>query len=522
MRHASLAASLLLATALATAASCQQTGDPTPAQSRLGINLAGPADWSSELPFVDVFRLSREWISQREGAGWGQGPTLERDEHGWIRRLEPGCFAETPMCTIDGGHYPEGEYTCLWEGKGRIEFGNIGRVVSEEPGRIVFEPAPSQGPIWLRLRETDPADPVRDIRVLMPGFEATYAEEPFHPAFLARWASMNTLRFMDWMLTNGSPVVEWADRPTPDYCNTTERGVPLETMVALANRLGANPWFCMPHKASDDYVRRFAEAVKTSLDPELRVYVEYSNELWNSGFSQTHYCDDQGLALKLAEQPWEAGWRYSARRSVEIFRIWEEVFGGAERLVRVIASQAANAYVTERKLEFGDAGHSCDALAIAPYMTCNIPPTSEDPDQLTAPVVASWSVDRLLDHVEAFSLPESVRWIGEQKAVAERYGLELIAYEAGQHLVGILGGENNDDLTRLFQAANRHPRMGELYTRYLDAWREAGGELCCLFSSVGGWSKWGSWGLSEYYDESEAAQPKLAAVLAWNRANARR
>ena len=35
------------------------------AQPRLGINLNGPADWNTELPFVDVFRLSRPWISQR-------------------------------------------------------------------------------------------------------------------------------------------------------------------------------------------------------------------------------------------------------------------------------------------------------------------------------------------------------------------------------------------------------------------------------------------------------------------------
>lgn len=29
------------------------------ARPRLGMNLAGPADWNTELPFVDVFRLSR-------------------------------------------------------------------------------------------------------------------------------------------------------------------------------------------------------------------------------------------------------------------------------------------------------------------------------------------------------------------------------------------------------------------------------------------------------------------------------
>ncbi|MBM3495128.1 MAG: hypothetical protein FJX72_12535, partial [Armatimonadetes bacterium] len=140
----------------------------------LGMNLAGPADWNSELPFTDVFRLSREWVSQRKGAGWGQGPKLERDSNGWVKRLEPDCFAETLMCTLEGGRYPAGEYVCLYEGKGRIEFNNIKREVSRAPGRIVFEPDPPRGSIFLRLMKTDPSDPVRNIRVLMPGYETRY------------------------------------------------------------------------------------------------------------------------------------------------------------------------------------------------------------------------------------------------------------------------------------------------------------------------------------------------------------
>jgi hypothetical protein len=113
----------------------------------LGINLSGPADWNAELPFVDTFRLSRAWISQKRGEAWGKGPKLELDEHGWVQRLEPGCFAETPLCTIDGGHYPSGkllhaanahpqmrfiyaEYYAPWEAAGGdllCHFSSVGR-----------------------------------------------------------------------------------------------------------------------------------------------------------------------------------------------------------------------------------------------------------------------------------------------------------------------------------------------------------------------------------------------------------
>ena len=92
---------VLVMLGLAASASCALAQEPlTPQQSRLGINLAGLADWNTELPFVDVFRLSRHWISQRQGERWGKGPELALDERGWVTRLEPGCWADTPLCTI--------------------------------------------------------------------------------------------------------------------------------------------------------------------------------------------------------------------------------------------------------------------------------------------------------------------------------------------------------------------------------------------------------------------------------------
>jgi len=481
--------------------------------SRLGINLAGPADWNTELPFTDVFRLSREWISQRRGAGWGQGPKLDRDANGWVRRLEPDCFAETPMCTIEAGRYPAGEYVCLYDGKGRIEFSNVKREVSRAPGRIVFEPEPTRGGFFLRLTETDPADPVRNIRVLLPGYEAKYRQEPFTPWFLKRWKGFATLRFMDWMLTNGSQAREWSDRPALAYCNTTEKGVPAETMVDLCNRLKANPWFCIPHLATDDYVRRFAELVKKTLDPSLTVYVELSNEVWNGGFKQHHDYGREGVRLGLgdAAKPWEASHRYFARRSAEVWRIWQDVFGGTERLVRVLGAQAANPWWAEQDLAYQDTYKQCDALAIAPYISFSVGLSGRP----SAAGVSAWSADQVMDHMEKIALPECEKWMKDCRAVADKYKVRLICYEAGQHAVGVGGGENNEALTRTFIAANRSERMGRLYSRYLEAWRDTGGgDLCCIFSSVGSWSKWGSWGLLEYYDDDT---PKYRAVLEWLR-----
>ena len=493
------------------------TPNQVEAKPRLGMNLQGPADWNSELPFVDVFRLSRPWISQKQGASWGQGPKLDLDEHGWVKRLESDCWAETPICTLSPGHYPAGKYTVLYDGQGELDFWNAASVVSRAPGKMILDVDPSRGGFFLKLMKTDPQDYVRNIRVIMPGFEDTYQENPFHPVFLRRWQGMACLRFMDWMKTNGSPVRTWSDRPKPDDATFSARGVAPEVMIDLSNRLGADAWFCMPHQADDDYVRNFAAMVKEKLDPKLQVYVEYSNEVWNNQFPQTRYSWEKAKELGLGpeERPWEGGGKYYAQRSVEMFDIWEDVFGGHDRLVRVLAWQSGNTWWMERIiLPHQDAYKHADVLAIAPYMGMNVP---REGKELTAAQVAAWPVDRALDHLEQECLPKSIEAIRATKEVADKYGLRLVAYEGGQHMVGVGGGENNETMTKLFHTANAHPRMGEIYEKYFDAWTDAGGGLFCYFSSVGSWSKWGSWGIMQYYDDDPKQSPKFMATMRWAR-----
>jgi hypothetical protein len=491
---------------------CAAGGFAAEAGAQMGINLSGPADWNTELPFADVFRMSRRWISQQEGKPWGQGPNLKLDARGWVTSLEPGCWAETVFNTIETGRYPAGDYTVLYRGKGIIDAGGA-EITERGTGRLILKTSDKRGSIFLRIRQTDPNDYIRDIRVIMPGFENRYEENPWHPVFLDRWKEMSVLRFMDFMHTNNSEVVRWSDRPVPTDATFSAKGVPLEYMLDLANRLKADPWFCMPHKADDEYVRRFAEMVREGLAPGLKVYVEYSNEVWNGIFGQHRYAQQQGLERGLghAERPWEAAWQYTAVRSVEIFKIWEEVFGGTGRLVRVLPGFAANAYVSEQVTAFKEAYKHADALAIAPYISFNIAPTGE----LSAQTVQTWTVEQVLDELHTHRLPECIEWMKKNKAVADKHGLKLIAYEAGQHMVGVGGGENNEALTALLHQANAHERLGAIYDDYYQAWQGLGGGLICHFSSVGQWSKWGSWGLIEYYDSEPTA--KYESTFRWAR-----
>jgi hypothetical protein len=452
----------------------------------LGINLAGPADWNTELPFVDVFRMSRRWTSQEAGKPWGKGPALALDQHGWVTRLESNCWAETPLCNVGPGHYPSGDYTLRYEGEGRIDFwGGAATIIANAPGKMTVRVDAGKGVLHLRLRETNPTNYVRNIRVIVPGKH----ESQWSPAFLNRWRGVACLRFMDWMETNNSKISRWSDRPTLEDATFSEKGVALEWMIDLCNRLKCDAWFCLPHLADEEYQRQFAGMVKARLDPQLKVYVEYSNEVWNRQFAQHQ----------------EAG-NY-APRCATMFALWEKEFGGRDRLVRVLATQAASTYVTESLIS-----SNADALAIAPYLGMSVGP---DDRGLTVRDVERWTVDQVLDHVEQTALPKAVERIREQKKIADRYGLRLVAYEGGQHLVGVRGGENNDAVTKLFLAANAHPRMGAIYSRYLNAWTQEGGGLFCHFSSVGKWTKWGSWGLLQYADDDPRKSPKFVAVMKW-------
>jgi len=63
----------------------------------------------------------------------------------------------------------------------------------------------------------------------------------------------------------------------------------------------------------------------------------------------------------------ESALRYYSQRSVEIFKIWEEVWR-QNRLVRILASQAVNPWTGEQVITWKSAYKYADAYAIAPYI----------------------------------------------------------------------------------------------------------------------------------------------------------
>src|SRR5204862_8144867 len=179
----------------------------------------------------------------------------------------------------------------------------------------------------------NPDNHLRNMHVWMPG---TTPSDLFNPAFVNSLLQANyrVLRFMNWHAVDGNwsvstPTTQrvWSDRPTFDDARWSfMQGVPIEVMVALSNATHADAWFAMSHLADDDYIRRFAEMVYEQLDPGLKVYVEHSDEVWNGNYAQAPYAQEHGLAAGLSRDPFAAQILWHAKRSTEIFKIWEGVF----------------------------------------------------------------------------------------------------------------------------------------------------------------------------------------------------
>ena len=551
---------IVLACLLMTVGPWAARAQSTNASSPLGTNLTNLVDWSGEHPFVDHFKSSRAWIPGERYGCWDCAGPLDLDEHGWVRSLDSsmpngGQIARTIQFTSLEGAYPAGTYLVLYDGQGTLDYwGSASRDdAASTPGRDVVTVDPSAGDFHMNLVATEPTDHLRNIRILMPGgacagdptascrddsdcpgscelFEDHHATQLFHPDFLARLAPFKVVRYMDWMRTNGSEVVEPGDASQVDDARWRE--APVEVMVDLANVLDIDPWFTIPHQASDAFVIDLATRVRDRLEPGRTIYVEYSNEVWNLIFDQHTWVardgcanhpdlqagcdadDGPGNGIYCEGHPWPT-WnptchtaqirRYS-ERSVEVFDLFANVLGGTDRLVRVLATQTGNGWLHQQYLDWDDAWQSVDALANAPYFGGRY---GGDP------AVAGWSVNQLLTDLETVEVPTILGRIEDDAdLLASTYpSLDLISYEGGQHLVGRSGLENDPAMNALFDAVNRDPRMGDLYGTYLDGWRAAGGQLFAHYLNVGNWSKWGRWGALEDQAQDPATSPKYQALL---------
>lgn len=415
-----------------------------------------------------------------------------------------------------------------WTGKGRFHFSwntspttrEVRQIVAtggEQSIEIVNQASDST--FYLELDETDAEDPVRVLALESPAWSPDLPTLPFHPLYVERLAPFGALRMMDWAKTNGSPLVHWSQRTTPEhYTQARAEGASLEDAVRMANLSHQDLWLCVPHQADDDWVANAARVVDGALDRDLAIYLEYSNETWNVIFSQTTWVQDRGSELGLSADRWAAGQMYAALRAAEVWRGFGAALGPGRRFVKVLASQSVGPSLTRQRLDalldpnLNPEGTLPDAIAIAPYFTHNF---------TTGEIAASGypTVDWIVANDMPARIEEARAGVRAHRAIADSQGMRLIAYEGGQHYVGLYEAVNDDVLTATLLAANRDPRIHDLYLDYLDMLRDEGIDLFMNWLMTGSYSKYGSWAAIERQDQPLEEAPKLRALLDWQAAN---
>jgi hypothetical protein len=227
-----------------------------------------------------------------------------------------------------------------------------------------------------RLPTDTTATGITNVHLMRPN--AVDSATPYAPSvifstpILKLLSNFSSIRFMDYSLTNYNPQVNWSDRTLPAQVQTNGKGGAWEYAVALGNQTNEDVWINIPEMATNDYITKLAQLIDfgsdgvnpytgprgsaisadnpnpvpaggpvwAGLNPNLHVYVEYSNEVWNTGFSQSQ----QNLAAAIAEVnagnsplnydgdalPSDWAVRRTAERIVETSNLFRAVFGDSQ------------------------------------------------------------------------------------------------------------------------------------------------------------------------------------------------
>lgn len=494
----------------------------------LGANIDAVRDWSLSNVFVDTIKQGRPFTSLSR-----PGSPAAVDANGWPTE-DFEVIVQTGIPNTAKVY--NGAYKLSFAGRADVStaFTEGGSV-----SNLAYDPATntttadvtlnaSDADSWyFALHFTNTNGGVQNVRLIRPGYAAN-TTQVFTNDFLNEIAPFGTLRFMDFTNTNNNQAVNWGDRShVTDAEQSGDKGVAWEYVIQLANVTHKDIWINVPGNATDDYVTQLATLLKNGLDPGINVYVEYSNELWNGGFTQTQANKaaavaevEAGLASGHPSNlmypgetarnrdgswvsQWDWAWRRIARRDVEISNDFASVWGSGaidNRIRPVLASQIANPYLLQTGLDFiqntyGAPNHFLYGVAGAPYFNLN------GQDSQT-----NLSVDQVLSAMSD-SITQVEQWYPAYAHWATYYGLQDLAYEGGPDTFG----PNN---VAAKKAAALDPRMKDLVIRYLDDWYAQGGGLFnWYFAGTTSYdTPFGTWGLTN--DITNLNTPKIQGINA--------
>ncbi|HVK15113.1 MAG TPA: PA14 domain-containing protein, partial [Gemmataceae bacterium] len=222
---------------------------------------------------------------------------------------------------------------------------------------------------------------VQLLRPDSPGSGTSYQpDEVFDRATKEAFSRFSVLRFLS---ANFNAERDWWERKQPSDAKAAfaDRAGVWEYQVMLANETGKDLYITIPINASDDYVQKLAKLIRygsdgsnpydwanpdpkyPGLNPNLRVYVEWGNEVWNWAFDQAKVGSDAGKAAVQAGTPDGKIVNYDGERPDGDFRRWTAVRTvRASNTFRSVFGDAAMGETVRMLLEYQYDNHQGTAV----------------------------------------------------------------------------------------------------------------------------------------------------------------
>ncbi|TAG56391.1 MAG: hypothetical protein EAZ27_05035 [Cytophagales bacterium] len=276
-----------------------------------------------------------------------------------------------------------------------------------------------------------------------------FKTQPFHPAFLNWIKIFPVFRFKDAIgVDQETPKdVSWLNVRPYDYYTQTAQipgvGHPYAYMymIQLCNLLKKDAWINGFVNSDENYQRNLGKLFKDNLDPNLKVYLELSNEnTWNffqgfngpgliSNYAQSNSMDFFDAASFLENRFW-----------VNFGSSWKGE--DQDRMVRVVGGQAVNGYHCARKTQYHEARNErYDVLSVAWYLdqvqdNAALIPQNGTPLQLLNAMIADNNFNRNQNssvNPNGNIFPSIAKVMQMHVGMARAKGKKLALYEGGTH-----------------------------------------------------------------------------------------
>lgn len=518
-----------LALLAATSALFAATG--ARAAMKVGQNLERLNYYTCTPVFVNSMKHARSWMTRQVG-----GNTWESKQEGAITANADGYPTVIPFSAGGSQHfvhtqipvYENGAHrlTCVGKGTLKIKGPGVGLQTYNVNGSLSVTLTASgakdlsafnaNSPIgernepsywYLEIHTTNSSDPIRDIRLMRPGFHNS-GRDVFDPVFLSVISPYHTLRFLNWQRANNSARTEHnvPSNRKSYYTQATSNGVADDHIIDLANQTGKHIWLTVPHLYTSNGRHQMAHRYATTLNSGIKCYVEYSNEVWNPKFAQNKWVDQNVSGNNLPQK--------YGKKATEVFGAFKGQFNNAGKggqVVRVLAGQNGNPWTVSQALVTG--GATADAVAVAPYFGTTY---GTVPNPL--PTLEQMATDAHTRMTNVMANYSTVR------DTAQANNKLLLCYEGGQHYVAGDSAVNNHPLSARMLEFNRHWRMRNLYRNtYLNEVNSRGTDMFAHFTVTDQFTKWGSWGSMEWSGQTIGTWANHAqkewAIRDWMAAN---